>query len=65
MSKTEFIRKLAEYLVEDQAGKSILLQAGNKGAKAWAALRGATPLHGYLTVEEAVATLTEFLSGSN
>lgn len=62
MSKIDFIRKLAEYLVEDQVGKSILLQTGDRGAKAWATLRGATPLHGYLTVEEAVATLTEFLA---
>jgi hypothetical protein len=62
MSKTEFIRKLAEYLVKNQAGKSILLERGDKGAEAWAALRGATPLHGYPTVEEAVATLTKFLS---
>jgi hypothetical protein len=62
MSKPEFIRKLAEYLVEDQVGKSILLQMGDEGAKAWAALRGATPLDGYPTVEEAVTTLTEFLS---
>ena len=60
--KAEFIRKLAEYLVGDQAGKSILLQAGNEGAKEWAALLCMTPLHGYPTVDEAIATLTEFLA---
>lgn len=62
MSKADFIRKLAEYLVEDQADKSVLLGMGDKGALAWAALRGATPLHGHPTVDEAVATLTEFLA---
>lgn len=62
MLKIDFIRRLAEYLVEDQAEKSILLEMGDGRGKAWATLRGATPLHGYPTVEEAVETLTEFLA---
>lgn len=61
MSKTEFIKQLAEYLVGDQVGKSIQLQAGNAAVKEWAKLRSATPLHGYPTFREAVAVLTEFL----
>ena len=60
--KTEFIRKLAEYLVDDQAKKSILLGMGDKNAALWAAIRDTIPLHGYPTVDEAEAVLTEFLS---
>jgi hypothetical protein len=56
-----FIKKLARYLVGDQARKSIELQMGKQDAKEWADIRGATPLFGYPTVEEAEKKLTEFL----
>jgi len=59
--KAEFILVLADYLVGDQAHKSILLEMGKPEAVAWAKLRGTTPLFGYPTMEEAVNTLTEFL----
>ena len=49
-----FIRELAVYLVGDQAHIK-------PEAKAWASLRGYTPLFGYPTVDEAEATLTKFL----
>jgi hypothetical protein len=60
--KQRFIKALAEFLVEDQAHKSILLEIGAKEGKQWAKLRGETPLFGYPTVEEAEEQLTEFLS---
>lgn len=59
--KNRFIKRLAEYLVKDQAKKSIQLEMGSPAAKEWAALRRETPLFGYPTVEEAERTLTEFL----
>lgn len=59
--KAEFVRALAEYLVGDQARKSIELEMGKESAKQWAKLRGAAPLMGYPTVEEAEKILTEFL----
>lgn len=61
VAKTAFIYKLAEYLVSDQAMKSIELQMRKPSAIKWAELRGATPLFGYPTVDEAVDTLTKFL----
>lgn len=60
--KDRFIQALAEYLVADQAKKSIELQMGKESAKQWLNLRSMTPLFGYPTVEEAVETLTEFLN---
>jgi hypothetical protein len=60
--KAEFIRALAEFLVADQAAKSIQLEMGLDYAKQWAALRAKAPLFGYPTVEEAVADLSEFLA---
>lgn len=59
--KARFIQALAEYLVADQAKKSIELQLGKESAKQWSNLRSTTPLFGYPTVEEAVETLTDFL----
>lgn len=59
--KNEFIRALAEFLVEDQSIKSINLQLGKEGAEEWAKLRRHTPLQGYPTVPEAIEILTEFL----
>jgi len=58
-----FVKQLAEYLVGDQAKQSIELQMGKESAQQWAALRNTTPLHGWLTVEEAEAELTKFLWG--
>jgi hypothetical protein len=60
--KAHFIRQLSEYLVGDQANKSIELQMQKPDALMWAKVRGATPLHGYPTVDEAEAILKEFLS---
>ena len=59
--KQIFIHRLAEYMVKDQAMKSIELEMGKPSAKEWAAMRSLTPLHGYPTVEEAEKVLTEFL----
>lgn len=56
--RARFIRKLAEYLVHDEAMQSIRLEMNDPGAKIWAALRSATPLRGYLKVEEAEAQLS-------
>jgi len=59
--RAPFIRELARFLVGDQAIRSIQLEAGSKGAREWAALRGTTPLFGYPTVAEAEATLAAWL----
>jgi hypothetical protein len=68
--KKEFVRKLAEFLAGNPAAKSIALEMEQKSADsphiirwahAWAELRGASPLFGYQTVEEAEAALEEFL----
>lgn len=60
--KDLFIERLAVFLVEKQAHKSILLQMGKPEAKEWAELRAATPLFGHPTVEEAEELLREFLA---
>lgn len=60
--KRDFIRALAEYFAGDSARKSIGLQMGKQWAKEWADLRGATPLLGYQTVDEAEQVLTRFLT---
>ena len=69
--KKLFIERLAEFLVDNQAGKGISLQVelerGDGGrmprwGSEWARLRNATPLFGYPTVEEAIEQLTEFLA---
>jgi hypothetical protein len=58
-------------LAGNPAGKSIELEMESKSprpapltpwAKEWAELRGATPLFGYCSVEEAEKILTEFLA---
>lgn len=67
--KELFVRVLAKFLVDNQAGKSIAMELearhppvhGIVWAQEWAALRNATPLFGYPTVEEAEKALTEFL----
>jgi len=67
--KAQFIRQLAEFLVGNQAGKSICLQMDQmrpengvpRLATEWAALRAKTPLFGYPSIEEAEKTLTDFL----
>ena len=60
--KDEFIEELAKYLVEDQVKMSIFLEMKRPDAVQWARLRNLTPLFGYITVEEAVIKLKEFLS---
>lgn len=64
--KAQFIIKLAAYLVENQAGKSISLEMESESAMVpwaheWARVRSASPIHGYPTLEEAVAILEDFL----
>ena len=56
-----FIHQLTIYLVGDQGKKSIELQMGMESAQQWKALRSATPLFGYPSVEEAEKELAEFL----
>jgi hypothetical protein len=60
--KKAFIRELAEFLAGNSARKSIELQMGKESAKEWATLRAASPLVGWVGVDEAEAQLTEFLS---
>lgn len=52
-----FIRALAEYLVNDQARKSIELEMGKPCAVEWAKVRNLSPVRGWATVDEAVASL--------
>jgi hypothetical protein len=60
--KKEFIRALAEFLVGNEARKSIELQMGKESAKEWSKLRSATPLFGYYpNIEKAVKELEKFL----
>lgn len=63
--RDKFIRLLAEYLVEDQARKSIQLQMLKPEAVRWAAMRGLSPLFGYQTVDDAERLLKEFLNDVN
>lgn len=58
---TAFVRGLARYLVANQAMQSIRLEAGDRGAQEWAALRALTPLFGYPTVDEAEQRLSDWL----
>lgn len=69
--KARFIRKLAEFLADNTAGKSIELALEGKRpklapmtswAKEWAALYGAASVRGWSTVEEVEKHLTEFLA---
>ena len=65
--KQRLIEALAHFLVDNQAGKSIMLQMEVARspivpfAKEWATLRGASTLHGYPTFDEAVESLKELL----
>jgi hypothetical protein len=69
--KQDFIKQLAHFLVDNQAGKSIFLQMESmrednnlmpKLATEWANLRTASMLRGYPNFDEAVESLTEMLS---
>ena len=61
--KKEFIRILAEFLVGNEAKKSIELQMGKESAKEWSKLRNATPLFGYYPdINKAIKELEEFLA---
>jgi hypothetical protein len=60
--RERFVRQLAEFLVGNQAMKSIALSLDKPEAVEWAALRNTTPLFGYLTVEEAAAKLDKWLA---
>lgn len=59
--KETFVRRLAAFLVKDQAAKSIRLEMGRPDAKEWAHLRAATPISGWPTEQEAVETLSKWL----
>ena len=68
--KQKLIEELAHFLVDRQAGKSILLQMGAERpggdkvpvlAQEWAKLRNAAGIHGYPDFDEAVKMLTEVL----
>jgi hypothetical protein len=59
--RKNFLHALAVFLSGDSARKSIDLEMGKPYAKEWAALRNATPIFGYLTVEETELQLTEFI----
>lgn len=59
--KAHFVRALAEYFCGDQARMSILLEMRRPEALAWAKLRGATPLSGWASVEQAEQQLAEWL----
>ena len=59
--RKEFVSALAEYLVSDEAIKSVKLQSGDQEAKLWARIRNATPLFGYYkTTEKAEKELAEW-----
>jgi len=60
--REEFIRALAEYLAGNAAHMSILLEMGRPEAQLWAKLRGATPLRGWQSVEEAEKELSEWFA---
>lgn len=71
-NRTKFIRKLAEFLAEQSAAKSILYAVESirplddlrpRLAVEWANLRGYAPLFGYQTVDEVERVLTDFLGG--
>ena len=59
--KKRFVEALAEYLVDDQAKKSMELEMGKPDAEMWAKMRNLTPLRGYPTVERAIHELTVWL----
>ncbi len=61
--RAAFIEALAGFLVNNQAMKSIELEMNKPSAIEWAKVRGATPLFGYPTLEEAVEVLNGFLWG--
>lgn len=60
--KAHFIHELAVFLVGDQAAMSIKLSLQKPDALAWAKLRNAAPMFGWVSVDEAEKQLTEFLS---
>lgn len=58
-AKSRFIRAIAEFLCSDVGRKSIELEMGKPGAKEWSALRCASPIRGYATVDEGEQILRE------
>jgi hypothetical protein len=69
--KQQIILALADFLVANQAGKSILLQQEStrpsddprpRVMKEWAKLREVFGIHGWPSREEAIKDLTELLS---
>lgn len=56
-----FVKALAQFLVADQAKKSMQLALGVEVGHQWRDLRMTTPLAGYPTVQEAEKQLAEWL----
>jgi hypothetical protein len=61
-TKKEFIRALAEFLAANSAEMSLKLAYGDTEAKRWVALRDATPVFGWVSVDETEAVLREWLA---
>lgn len=59
--KILFIKKLAKFLADKPAKKSIDLEMENPYALAWAEIRNSTPLFGYPSIEEAEKILSDWL----
>ncbi|HDY90343.1 MAG TPA: hypothetical protein ENH82_19760 [bacterium] len=65
--KEKFILAVSKYLVENQAGKSIVLQNESETqlphpwAREWSKVRAASPIFGYATEEEVAQALRELL----
>lgn len=62
--RDQFVKALAAFMVDLQAGKGIALSMPPgviPWAREWATLRQATPLHGYPSQKEAELVLREFL----
>lgn len=60
--KRQFIHALAMYLSGDLARKSIECERGTQAGREWSDLRSASPIHGWMDVEETERLLTDFFS---
>ena len=57
----KFVQRLAVYISGKDAENSIRLEMGDAHAKEWAEIRGLTPIHGYVSVDETASKLTAWL----
>ena len=60
--KGQFIHALAVFISGDAARKSVELERGSYGAREWSELRNASPIFGWMGVEETERLLTDFFS---